>query len=92
VVQGGFAPSTLPGLLSRPGGVIIEIASVLAAHVLPVSAIYSGTGAYLIGFVCSKHKRGTEGSDTSARLGVQPRGRRDQDRTLQAPSNGDRWR
>jgi uncharacterized protein (DUF952 family) len=46
-VQGGFAaecaPSKLALLLSRNPGAMIEIASVLAAHALLVSAMYSGT-------------------------------------------------
>lgn len=42
--------AALPGFLSRNDGVIINIASVLAVHSLPVSSVYSGTKAYVLAF------------------------------------------
>jgi short-subunit dehydrogenase len=42
--------AVLPGFLSRNDGVIINIASVLAVHSLPVSSVYSGTKAYVLAF------------------------------------------
>jgi short-subunit dehydrogenase len=38
--------AVLPALLSRNDGVIVNIASVLAIHSLPVSSVYSGTKAF----------------------------------------------
>lgn len=40
--------AALPGFLSRKQGVIINIASVLAVHSLPVSSTYSGTKAFVL--------------------------------------------
>lgn len=42
--------AVLPGLVSRNDGAIINIASVLAVHSLPISAVYSGTKAYVLAF------------------------------------------
>jgi short-subunit dehydrogenase len=42
--------AVLPGFISRNEGVIINIASVLGIHSLPVSAVYSGTKAYVLAF------------------------------------------
>jgi uncharacterized protein len=42
--------AVLPALLSRNDGVIINIASVLAIHSLPVSSVYSGTKAFVLNF------------------------------------------
>jgi short-subunit dehydrogenase len=42
--------AVLPALLSRNDGVIVNIASVLAIHSLPVSSIYSGTKAFVLNF------------------------------------------
>ena len=42
--------AVLPALLSRNDGVIINIASVLAIHSLPISSVYSGTKAFVLNF------------------------------------------
>src|ERR1700731_3556827 len=42
--------AVLPALLSRNDGVIVNIASVLAIHSLPVSSVYSGTKAFVLTF------------------------------------------
>ena len=42
--------AALPAFKQRNEGVIINIASVLAVHALPVSAIYSGTKAFVLSF------------------------------------------
>jgi short-subunit dehydrogenase len=42
--------AVLPAFKSRGQGAIINIASVLAVHALPVSAVYSGTKAFVLNF------------------------------------------
>jgi short-subunit dehydrogenase len=42
--------SILPAFLSRNEGAIINVASVLSFHALPISAIYSGTKGYVMNF------------------------------------------
>jgi short-subunit dehydrogenase len=42
--------AALPAFLSRNEGAIINVASVLSFHSLPVSAIYSGTKGYVMNF------------------------------------------
>ena len=42
--------AVLPAFKERNEGVIINIASVLAVHALPVSAVYSGTKAFVLNF------------------------------------------
>ena len=42
--------AVLPAFLARNDGVIINIASVLAIHALPVSSVYSGTKAFVLNF------------------------------------------
>jgi short-subunit dehydrogenase len=42
--------AVLPGLVARNEGTIINVASVLAVHSLPISAVYSGTKAYVLAF------------------------------------------
>jgi short-subunit dehydrogenase len=42
--------AALPGFLARNAGIVINIASVLAVHSLPVSSVYSGTKAYVLAF------------------------------------------
>jgi short-subunit dehydrogenase len=42
--------AVLPGFLSRNDGIIINIASVLAIHSLPISSVYSGSKAYVLAF------------------------------------------
>jgi short-subunit dehydrogenase len=42
--------AVLPAFKERNEGVIINIASVLAIHALPVSAVYSGTKAFVLNF------------------------------------------
>jgi uncharacterized protein len=40
----------LPAFLSRNSGVIINVASVLSFHSMPISSIYSGTKGYVLNF------------------------------------------
>jgi hypothetical protein len=42
--------AVLPELVARNEGTIINVASVLAVHSLPISAVYSGTKAYVLAF------------------------------------------
>lgn len=42
--------AVLPGFVARNAGTIINVASVLAVHSLPISAVYSGTKAYVFAF------------------------------------------
>jgi short-subunit dehydrogenase len=42
--------AVLPGFLARNEGVVINVASVLAVHSLPISAVYSGTKAFVLAF------------------------------------------
>ena len=43
-----LSQAVLPAFVARKQGVIINIASVLAIHALPISAIYSGTKAFVL--------------------------------------------
>jgi short-subunit dehydrogenase len=58
--------AVLPGLLSRNDGVIINIASVLAVHSLPISSVYSGSKAYVLAFT-----RGLQGELAETGVKVQ---------------------
>lgn len=42
--------AVLPAFKARNEGILINIASVLALHTLPVSSVYSGTKAYVLNF------------------------------------------
>jgi short-subunit dehydrogenase len=42
--------AVLPAFLSRNDGVIINIASVLALHSMPISSVYSGTKGFVLNF------------------------------------------
>jgi len=42
--------AALPGMLSRNEGVIINVASVLGVHSMPVSSVYSGTKSFVLAF------------------------------------------
>ena len=42
--------AVLPAFKARNDGVIVNIASVLAVHALPISAVYSGTKAFVLNF------------------------------------------
>ena len=42
--------AVLPGLKARNEGAIISVASVLGLHTLPISAVYSGTKAFVVAF------------------------------------------
>jgi short-subunit dehydrogenase len=42
--------AVLPAFLERDDGVIINVASVLGIHTLPVSSVYSGTKAFVVNF------------------------------------------
>ncbi|WP_394849167.1 SDR family oxidoreductase [Pendulispora brunnea] len=42
--------AVLPAFLSRNAGVIVNVASVMALHALPVSSVYSGTKGYVLNF------------------------------------------
>jgi len=58
--------AVLPAFLSRNAGVIINVASVLSLHSLPISSIYSGTKGYVLNF-----SRGLqELADTGVKLQV----------------------
>jgi short-subunit dehydrogenase len=58
--------AALPGFISRNDGVIINIASVLAVHSLPISSVYSGTKAYVLAF-----SRGLQGELANTGVKVQ---------------------
>lgn len=45
--------AVLPGFLARNDGAIVNVASVLAIQSLPISAVYSGTKAYVMAFTRS---------------------------------------
>jgi short-subunit dehydrogenase len=59
--------AVLPGLAARKEGLIINVASVLALTSLPISSVYSGTKAFVLGF-----SRGVqqELADTGVRVQV----------------------
>lgn len=42
--------AVLPGLVARKEGLIINVASVLALASMPISSVYSGTKAFVLGF------------------------------------------
>lgn len=42
--------AVLPGFVARNAGAVINIASVLAVHALPISSVYSATKAYVLQF------------------------------------------
>jgi uncharacterized protein len=42
--------AVLPGMMARNAGTIINIASVMALHSLPISSVYSGTKAFVLAF------------------------------------------
>ncbi|KAF1031163.1 MAG: NADP-dependent 3-hydroxy acid dehydrogenase YdfG [Pseudomonas sp.] len=42
--------AALPGMLARNAGTIINVASILGLHALPVSAVYSGTKSFVLTF------------------------------------------
>jgi short-subunit dehydrogenase len=42
--------AVLPAFLSRNDGLIINVASVLALHSMPISSVYSGTKAFMLNF------------------------------------------
>lgn len=58
--------AALPGFIARNDGVIINIASVLAVHSLPISSVYSGTKAYVLAF-----SRGLQGELANTGVKVQ---------------------
>jgi short-subunit dehydrogenase len=45
-----FSQAILPAMKSRNEGTIINIASAMAMHTLPVSSVYSGTKAFVLAF------------------------------------------
>ena len=59
--------AVLPGFVSRNEGAVINIASVLAVHALPISSVYSATKAYVLQF-----SRGLQGelAGTGVRIQV----------------------
>jgi short-subunit dehydrogenase len=59
--------AALPGFLARNDGIIINVASVLAVHSMAVSAVYSGTKAFVLAF-----SRGLQGelANTNVKLQV----------------------
>ena len=52
--------AVLPALLSRNDGVIVNIASVLAIHSLPISSVYSGTKAFVLNFTRPSGRTGRD--------------------------------
>ena len=58
--------AALPGFKQRNEGTIINIASVLGLHTLPISSVYSGTKAFVIAFT-----RGLEQELEGTRVKVQ---------------------
>lgn len=60
-----LARAVLPGLLKRNTGAIINIASVMAFHALPITTLYSATKSYLLTF-----SRGLQGelAETGVRV------------------------
>jgi short-subunit dehydrogenase len=61
-----LAHAVLPGFVSRNEGAIINIASVLAVHALPISSVYSATKAYVLQF-----SRGLQGELAATGVKVQ---------------------
>jgi uncharacterized protein len=47
--------AVLPGFLARNSGSIINVASVLSLHSLPISGVYSGTKGYVLNFSRALH-------------------------------------
>ena len=45
-----LALAALPGFVARNEGVLVNVASILAVHALPVSTVYSATKAYVLQF------------------------------------------
>jgi short-subunit dehydrogenase len=58
--------AVLPAFVARNEGVIINIASVLALHALPVSSVYSGTKGFVLNF-----SRGLQGELAKTNVKVQ---------------------
>jgi short-subunit dehydrogenase len=56
----------LPGFVARNEGVVINIASVLAVHALPISSVYSATKAYVLQF-----SRGLQGELANTGVKIQ---------------------
>ena len=64
--SGSGARAILPGLLKRNAGAIINIASVMALHSLPITTLYSATKAYLLSL-----SRGLQGEVAGTGVRVQ---------------------
>ena len=45
-----LALAVLPGFVARNDGVLVNVASILAVHALPISTVYSATKAYVLQF------------------------------------------
>ena len=45
-----LALAVLPGFVARNEGVLVNVASILAVHALPISTVYSATKAYVLQF------------------------------------------
>jgi short-subunit dehydrogenase len=58
--------AVLPGFVARNEGVVINIASVLAVHALPISSVYSATKAYVLQF-----SRGLQGELANTGVKIQ---------------------
>jgi short-subunit dehydrogenase len=58
--------AVLPGFIARNEGAVINIASVLAVHALPISSVYSATKAYVLQF-----SRGLQGELAGTGVTVQ---------------------
>ena len=61
-----LAHAVLPGFVARNEGAVINIASVLAVHALPISSVYSATKAYVLQF-----SRGLQGEVANTRVKIQ---------------------
>jgi len=61
-----LARAVLPAFLKRNGGAIINIASVMAFHALPITTLYSATKAYLLSLT-----RGLQGELMGTKIRVQ---------------------
>lgn len=58
--------AALPGFIARKSGTIVNVASVLAVESLPISAVYSGTKAFVLAF-----SRGLQGELAGTGIQVQ---------------------
>jgi short-subunit dehydrogenase len=60
-----LAHSVLPGFIARNEGTLINVASILSLHALPISSVYSATKAYVLQFTRGLQQ---ELADTGVRI------------------------